>query len=282
LPNCQCPECGAATPYTLADGRLQCRKCRKRFRPPKSVWDSLRLDADVRDKLLDMVVEGLPTNSPDVRDLSNRPTRDRFSRIARACYAHAVKLRSPIGPCVPVADEPGVDPRHWPRGRRAPRSAVVFELSERRRRAQVKLVDSKRSADVWRDIASQAGPGSPCFQDERHAYVWLAVQGERVAIPKSRRPQKGGPRASAVVGIGTSETVEEMPESSRDLIEKFWNYFERRLRSHKSVARKDLHLYLGEACYRFKTRRRRVGRKMMLVELMKKSALLDIQGVLSQ
>jgi len=229
-----------------------------------------------------MVVAGLPTNSSEVRDLSSRPTRDRFSRIARACYAHAVGLRCPIDPWIPVADEPGVDSRHWPRRRTAPRSAVVLKLSERKGKVRVRWIDSKRGADTWREVAANTGPGLPHFEDERHAYVWFAVQGERVAIPKSRRPRKGGARASAVVRIATCEQVEELPESSRDLIEKFWNYFERRLRPHKSVARKDLHLYLGDACYRFNRRHRTETRKEMLVELMKKFSLLEIQGVLSQ
>lgn len=282
MPINYCPVCKAEQLYALADGRLRCAECRAQFRPAKSIWDSFRLAPEIKDRLVDLVVKGLPTNSPEVRDLSSRPTRDRFSRLALACYAHDVGLRSPIDLCIPVANEPSVDPRHWPRRRTAPRSAVVFKLSERKGKVRVQWIGSKRGADVWRETAPNTGPGLPRFDDERHAYVWFAVQGERVGIPKSRRPRKRLAPASATERVTTPAQVETSPQSPPALIERFWKYFLERLRHHNSVARKDLHLYLGEACYRFNKRHRTDTRHAMLVDLMKRRSVVEVESVLSR
>lgn len=56
----RCPSCDGARHYRLADGRLKCHACGKRF-SWTSVWDSVRLPAAMKARLLELFVLGVPS-----------------------------------------------------------------------------------------------------------------------------------------------------------------------------------------------------------------------------
>ncbi|WP_238944784.1 hypothetical protein [Allofranklinella schreckenbergeri] len=81
-----CPECSGARHYRLSDGRFKCRACGKRF-SWTSVWDSVRLPAKVKHRLLDLFVLGVPCYRQRFGDEASSAARERFYRLLRTCCA---------------------------------------------------------------------------------------------------------------------------------------------------------------------------------------------------
>jgi transposase len=242
------------------------------------VWDSVRLPPETKERLLDMVVEGLPSNSQQFRGVSSAASRERFSRLARACCAYAAGLRKPFTPPVECGEATFVEARHWPRLRGAARRAVVFGIVEHE--GTVKATRARRSMELWLDIAPVTTPGAPHYVETQRAYVWLPVQGERVVIPKGRRPRKRTAAFDQIEGPGTPEEPQStVRPHAGETIERFGSYFEERLKHFRSVPCKDFHLYVGDVCFRFNSRHKDVKRKLLIMKLMKRYSPEQLHGV---
>jgi transposase len=81
----QCPACNFRRAYALADGRWKCRRCRRRY-SHTSAWDSLRLPASSKRRLLMNFAGGVPAHRQRDSKVSAK-TRERFNRVLRACCA---------------------------------------------------------------------------------------------------------------------------------------------------------------------------------------------------
>lgn len=247
------------------------------------MWGSFRLPKATMDQLAEMVANGVPPNSSKLRNVCSVPTRMRFNRLARACFARAIRLRKPFRVHVDCGGENHVDARYWGRLQGAARRALVFEIEEEDGKVRAKPMRSDRCADTWREIAPRVQPGVPHYVGARQAYVWLAVRGERVVIPKECRPRQRferpvTPHCTHVLpsGVRPKKLLDPM-----DTIYRFCRYLAERLELFHSVPLADFHLYLYEACARFNFRRRKLERKLMVMKMMSRYSLHEIEGRLS-
>src|SRR5262245_54882407 len=99
----QCPTCQHRQAWTLGDGRFKCRCCGTRY-SWTSVWDSVRLDASTKERLIESFVDGVPVYRQRLHIDACLCSQERFYRVLRACCAHHEHLHEPLGQsieCVP-------------------------------------------------------------------------------------------------------------------------------------------------------------------------------------
>jgi transposase len=91
----RCSTCGYTRAWKLADGRLKCRRCGKRY-IWKTVWDVSQLPADSKRKLVKYFVLGVPSYRARFRGLASPPTIERFFRLIRTVLAYEEQCREPF------------------------------------------------------------------------------------------------------------------------------------------------------------------------------------------
>ncbi len=253
----RCPKCDE-DPYRLADGRLKCRACGKRFAAgaPKSLWDNSRLAAADRERLLDMVVDGEPSNAEQLRDIASANTREQFARVVRACCAHDQGLLRPF-PILQAPARAAVSSAPRELVHTEPQGVVVSHVAVVRGKVTVRPVVSGPDERRWRDAA----PSLPLHRlDEDHAYVSLEVSRDRVILPRERHPRR------------LRRAVKH--------VDDFWGYFYNRLDRFGRVPVEYFHLYVVEACFRFNCPRRPAARER-LAALMQRLTMDDIGPVIA-
>ncbi len=67
----RCPSCEGTRHYQLSDGRLKCRPCGVLF-TWTSVWDAVRLPTTTKQRLLDLLVLGVPSPPIDSGSAAQR------------------------------------------------------------------------------------------------------------------------------------------------------------------------------------------------------------------
>ncbi len=83
--------------WQLADSRLKCRRCGRRYSWTTTAWEGVRVSASPKRQLLELFVLGVPVYRQRFRAVASAPTAERFYRIVRACCAMAEELREPFG-----------------------------------------------------------------------------------------------------------------------------------------------------------------------------------------
>jgi transposase len=253
----RCPGCGKARPYRLADGRLKCRSCGKRF-SWTSVWDSVRLTPASKGRLLEMFVLGVPAYRQRFRSDTSAATRERFYRLARACCASVEHLREPFEGAVECDETTFGGIRRGPRGWGARGKVIVFGIVQRNGYVKAMPIPVHSQAAVMQQIQAHTREGALYYTDEWWAYATLKLRGEHVMI----RKEKGRP----------------MGRDHINGIEGFWSYAKNWLYPYRGVPRKYFHLYLGEVCFRFNHRDRDL--KPLLLRLMKQLPIAEINPIL--
>ena len=79
-----CPECGANTFYTLADDRLMCRQCKKKF---TATIKPFRIDPMTQKKILSFFMENISAESTAKELGINRKTIQKYYRYIRKAIA---------------------------------------------------------------------------------------------------------------------------------------------------------------------------------------------------
>lgn len=277
----RCPVCEAERPHVLADGRVQCRTCRKKFSRthPGSVWASFRLSPLELQRLSQMVAKGIPPSGPEVRDLCSAPTRVRFARLARACFARAIRLRTPFESPVECDGEDHYDRWHWGRLQGARRRAIVLRVEGKNGKVKALPERANRSMAIWREMAAGVPPGAPHYVSDSRAYVWLPVRGERVIVPKTRgRLDRFAPSVDTQNPDDWSQRTRQRETiDPRLLISRFCRYLDRRLAHVATIPLADFHLYLYETCYRFNVRHAKLYRDLLVMNLMRRFSLSEIE-----
>jgi transposase len=223
------------------------------------VWDSVQLPEMARDRLLRMVVDGKPSNSPESCYATSAPSRERFGRLARACCAHDQKLREPFETLPGLVDMTPERAGHERPGGTGG-NIVVFRIWLNGQEVRARPLTSSRDKEDWLHTALQNPSIGLHRIDAKQAYVSLAVPRQKVRVPKARRRHLHW-------------------ASTRD-IEDFWVYLRARLEPFRSLDRKFFHLYLGEACFRF-NHRREVHARNRLKKLMQRLSKAEIDAVVS-
>ncbi len=267
-------------------GASNAGSCRKRFRQPKS-GVGFGAFAPLKPRRSSAVLtwswKGCPLTARRSAALAARRAGSVLEPVGvRALLCLRGRAPEAVRPAGECGEATFVEARHWPRLRGAARRAVVFGIVEHEGKVKAKATRARCSMEVWLDIAPVTTPGAPHYVDTRHAYVWLPVQGERVVIPKGRRPRKRTATGDKVERPGTPE--EPQPTERRhacDTIERFGNYFEERLKHFRSVPLKDFHLYVGDVCFRFNSRHKELKRKLLIMQLMKRYSPEQLHGVWS-
>ncbi len=227
-----CPRCESMRAWRLADGRLKCQSCGRRYLW-KSVWDSVRLTENAKQALLDAFVRGVPA-AQCTTEHACTDSRERFYRLVRACCAQYEGVAREGfclidgRPCVP-----GVRPalRGWLKSR----GVLVISFVERATSIQI-AAPASTVVTVLRLLQERVGVGGVIRLDDARAYACLNIQGEYVIVP---------PATHAALG--------------RHPAELFWHYARTHLHAFRKILIKFFPLYLAEACLRFNQRDQDLG-----------------------
>lgn len=231
-----CPDCSYTRSWTLADGRLKCKRCGKRYRSiqDRSVWHFSRLTESVKKQLLDYFLLGVPSYRLRFHDLACSATRESFFRAVRAAMAYEEQLREPFDGLVECDETMFGGYRPGKTGWGAAGKIIVFGILKRNGIVRLFPVKQRRKVEIVRLIRTHTKPGSLYCTDEWRAYASLAVRGDHVVVKKARGKPKGREHINGIEG--------------------FWSYAKHWLYTYRGVPQKLFHLYLGEVSYRFNHR----------------------------
>jgi len=252
-----CPECGKKRHYRLGDARYKCRACGHRF-SWTSIWDSVRLSAATKHRLLDLFVLGVPSYRQRFRSPTSAVSRERFYRLIRACCAFTEQLREPFEGAVECDETLFGGARKGKRGWGAAGKVLVFGLVKRNGEVRAMPIASRDRATIMRAIEAHTREGALYYTDEWHAYATLKLRGNHVRI----RKEKGRPAGRDHING----------------IEGFWSYAKNWLYPYRGVPRQYFHLYLGEVCYRFNHRGDDL--KPLFLRLLKRLSIQEVRSIL--
>ena len=94
----RCPEYLFTRAWKLGDGRYKCHRCGKRYclAKPKVIWDCFRLSNEIKCRLLDYFLLGVPSYRLRFHNIASHLTRERFFRLIRAVMAYEENMREPL------------------------------------------------------------------------------------------------------------------------------------------------------------------------------------------
>ena len=189
----QCPSCEGARHYQLSDGRLKCRACGHRF-SWTSGWDSVRLTAANKHKLLEFFVLGVPSYRQRFRSTVSAAARERFYRLLRACCAQVEQLREPFDGALEFDETIFGGARHGKRGWGAAGKVIVFGIIKRNGRVKAMPIPAHDRLSIMHEIKAHTREGALYYTDEWQAYATLKLRGEHVMI----RKEKGRPVGATI------------------------------------------------------------------------------------
>jgi len=230
----RCPKCNFGRAWKLTDGRLQCRSCRHRFTPRKSVWEQYRISETQKKQLLEYFVLGVPVYRARWRLSCSRDTAERFFRDIRRVLAREEQFAEPLGGKLEMDESPFGGRRKGKRGWGAAGKILVFGIIKRNGTVRLSIVPNRRYHTLRQEIQKYTKPGSLYYTDDYEAYASVALRGERVVVKKEKGRPKGRDHINGIEG--------------------FWSYAKNWLYQYRGVQRKFFHLYLGEISYRFNHR----------------------------
>lgn len=253
----RCPICDGCRHYRLADGRLKCRACGQRF-SWTSAWESVKLSAIAKHRLLEMFVLGVPSYRQRFRNEASAAARERFYRLLRACCAQVEQLREPFEGAIECDETTFGGARKGKRGWGAAGKVIVFGLIKRNGRVKAMPIPVHNREAIMREIDAHTREGALYYTDEWQAYATLKLRGEHVMI----RKEKGRP-------VGRDHI---------NGIEGFWSYAKNWLYPYRGVPRQYFHLYLAEVCYRYNHRNQDL--KPLLFRLMRQISSQQLRHIL--
>jgi transposase len=256
----RCPKCGTASAWQLADGRLKCRSCNHRY-SGTSVWDSIRCPDEIKHALLEGFVAGLPASRTGHAGCPAINTRERFYRLTRATCAHAEHLRGPLPALIhgPAGAQPaGPAGCATFRADGAP-GEIVIGLIHRAGRVRVAQVPLSAQVRLCRQFNRDLRPGRLLFTHEQEAFALLPVWSDYVLLPEEPRDR---PRLDA----------------ARPL-QRAWSDALGWLGRRRRIPLRQLHLHLGEVCFRANHRGDRLGPS--LLRCMQRTGIREVRRMLA-
>ncbi len=229
----QCPRCQHARSWLLSDGRRKCRRCSRRY-SWTSAWDSIRLPARVKRRLLQKFAIGVPVYRLKHHSGVSLKSHERFNRVVRAVCA----LEEGVNQALCSAELFSLPERGSsilpPENRPAALRGIEFAISlQDGHVAAVPERSARRSASRSR-IEARLRKGPLVFESPQRARVLLALRSGRVVCT--------GPERAPTQTSDTS------------LIGKFCHFAMEWLQPYGTIRHEYFHLYMGEICYRFNHR----------------------------
>lgn len=231
----QCPVCGFGRSYHLADGRLQCRKCKKKFSKKKSVWDHYRIAEKEKKGLLRHFVLGTPVHRLRFAITCSRPTAQQFFRdIRKVLFLHEQEQK-PLSGALEIDESPFGGRRKGKRGWGAAGKILVFGIYKRNGQVRLSIIPNRKHSTIHREIQKHTTPGSLYFTDDYHAYTSLRLRGEHIVVTKEKGRPKGRHHINGIEG--------------------FWSYAKNWLYQYRGVPKKFFPFFLAELFFRFNHRK---------------------------
>lgn len=230
----RCPACGHHWTWKLSDGRIKCRRCKRRYRIT-TVWESCRLSNAAKCSLLNSFVLGVPVYRLRFRGPASQPTIQRFFRLIRATLAFQEGCRKPFHGIVECDESPFGGRRRGKRGWGAAGKIIVLGIMQRDGKVRTFPIQGRGKEQILPLIKQVTRPGCLYYTDDWHAYGSLAVRGDHVVVTKKKGVPKGRNHINGIEG--------------------FWSYAKHWLYHYRGVPKKFFHHYLGETSYRFNNRK---------------------------
>jgi len=172
----------------LADDRLKCQACGQRF-SWTSAWESVKLPAITKHRLLEMFVLSVPSYRQRFRNDASATARERFYRLLQACCAQVEQLRDPFEGAIECDETTFGGARKGKRGWGAAGKVIVFGLIKRNGRVKAMPIPVHNREAIMREIDAHTREGALYYTDAWQAYATLKLRGEHVMI----RKEKGDP-----------------------------------------------------------------------------------------
>jgi len=225
------------------DGRLCCRKCKRRFTPQASAWDSIRLSGEERESVVRRFLEDIGEYRKTPENPLNPNTRERIRQLCRAACAKDVGISAPwetVAFNLLDANGRGVELV----GLKFTRVEGLNEI------ATYSRADAKESEQTEKLVTAHMGVLQPSRKQRDRFDLWLRRKQGRVILSDVQEVEK----EVQVV------RRKELPDPEPQLLE-FAQGVSKFLRLMRSVDSRYLHLHVGEAWVRYQQRLRKEGFK---------------------
>jgi transposase len=253
----RCPECSYTRAWHLKDGRFKCKKCGNRY-SWISVWEASRLPNNIKKKLLEYFVLGVPVYRLRFRIKVSRVAIQRFYHLTRAVLAQTEECREPFDGAIECDETMFGGHRKGKRGWGAAGKIIVLGILQRNGKVKVFPVQGRKGEEIITLVREHTKPGSLYYTDDWHAYGSLAIRGDHIVV----RKEAGRPKGRAHING----------------IEGFWSYAKNWLYLYRGVPRKNFPLFLGEISFRFNHRNEDIF--PLIYKMLKATSYHDIQRFL--
>jgi hypothetical protein len=221
------------------DGRLCCGGCKKRFTPPASAWDSIRLPGGIKRSVVNRFVEDIGGYRKTRESRPSPNTRDEIRRLCRAACASVVGISAPwgtVGFNLLDANGQGVELV----GLKFTRVGVLNQIAPYSR---ADAVDREQTGKL---VTAHIGALQPSGRQRDRLDLWLRRKQGRVILSDVQEVEM---EVQVVRKKGLPDPEPELLEFAQGVC--------RFLRLMRSVDSRYLHLHVGEAWLRYREGRLR-------------------------
>ena len=231
----KCPRYGSEKFWILSTGQKRCAECRLTRKFDKTLWQSARISAYWKGRLLEFFCLGVPSYRLRFQVPLDRKTIQRWFCILReAIYTHTLKELSELSGQIEMDETMFGGKIPGKRGWGAAGKHMVFGIYQRNGKVLTFPITSRGGWELIPLMTQYTKPGSLYYTDDWHAYTFLDIRGDHVVIRKEKGRPKGRDHINGIEG--------------------FWSYAKHWLYHYRGVPRKYFHLYLKEIEWRFNHR----------------------------
>ena len=213
--------------YRLADKRVKCKHCNKRY-------SLLKLKKDLLVLYYFYLEISARKSSKELR-LNYKTIQSRFMQFRKLIAEHCSKEANKLNGEIEIDESYFGGKRKGTRGRGANNKAIVFGILERKGQIYTKIVESVSAKTLMKEIENKTLKGSVFYTDGWKSYASLEQYGKHNIIDHDK------------------ELVDKNHNHING-IEGFWSFAKERFHKYHGIDRNNYPFYVKEMEFRFNHR----------------------------
>jgi len=233
----KCAYCGSYRTYKLADGRVKCGKCDKRY--------SLKKVARDMEILHYFALEISANRTSKELGLGYKTVSSRYMFFREKIAEYEEKTFRKLGGELELDETYFGGKRKGKRGRGALNKVIVFGVLERNGKVYVALVPNVNAKTLMAEIEAKTEKGSVFYTDCFKSYGSLRRYGKYSRVNHEKTFGRGRNHINGLEG--------------------FWSFAKERFHKYHGIDRENYMLYLKEMEFRFNHRNADVFKKLFTI-----------------
>jgi transposase len=230
----KCTFCGSYSTYRLADGRVKCGKCRKRYSLSK-----LAKDLEI---LHYFALEISANRTSKELNLSYKTVSSRYMFFRERIAEYEERTFRKLGGELELDETYFGGKRKGKRGRGALNKAIVFGVLERNGKVYSTVVPDVTAATLMKEIEEKTEKGSVFYTDCFKSYGSLRRYGKHSRVNHEKTFGRGRNHINGLEG--------------------FWSFAKERFHKYHGIDRENYPWYLKEMEFRYNHRNVDIFKKM--------------------